>query len=206
MSHPEPPKSKRVHKPAEQRRSEILREATRIFAERGYQVADMQAVADAAGVGKGTVYRYFPTKEELFTQALTYNLERLKEAVEDARQRPEDPLEQLKEAFRAYLVFFEQNPDLIELFVQERAEFRASFQSSLYFSYMMSGHEEWEAMFQRIQERYPFRAIDIEELMNVCGDLMHGAVVLSHTPLERKPLSQRFDAVFDIYLHGIMAS
>lgn len=197
-------KPKRVHKPAEQRRTEILAVATRIFAERGYQVADMQAVADAAGVGKGTVYRYFPTKEALFTETLHHNLEALRQSVDRARRQPEDPLEQLREGMRAYLLFFEKNPDLIELFIQERAEFRTECQNSLYFSYMLAGREDWVAMFEQIAARHPVRAIDTQEWMEVCGDLMHGAVVLSHTPLPRKPLSERFDTIFDIYLHGIL--
>ncbi|WP_024462435.1 TetR/AcrR family transcriptional regulator [Marinimicrobium sp. LS-A18] len=200
----DPEKPKRVHKSAEQRREEILTVATRIFAERGYQVADMQAVADAAGVGKGTVYRYFPTKEALFTEALRFNLETLKASIEHAREQPEDPLEQLREGMRAYLLYFEKNPDLIELFIQERAEFRTECQNSLYFSYMLAGREDWVAMFERIAERHPVRDIDAQEWMEVCGDMMHGAVVLSHTPLPRRPLSERFDRIFDIYLHGIL--
>jgi len=200
----EPEKPKRVHKSAEQRREEILTVATRIFAERGYQVADMQAVADAAGVGKGTVYRYFPTKEALFTEALRFNLETLKASIEQAREQPEDPLEQLREGMRAYLLYFEKNPELIELFIQERAEFRTECQNSLYFSYMLAGREDWVAMFERIAERHPVRDIDAQEWMEVCGDMMHGAVVLSHTPLPRRPLSERFDRIFDIYLHGIL--
>lgn len=200
----DPEKPKRVHKSAEQRREEILTVATRIFAERGYQVADMQAVADAAGVGKGTVYRYFPTKEALFTEALRFNLETLKASIERAREQPEDPLEQLREGMRAYLLYFEKNPELIELFIQERAEFRTECQNSLYFSYMLAGREDWVAMFERIAERHPVRDIDAQEWMEVCGDMMHGAVVLSHTPLPRRPLSERFDRIFDIYLHGIL--
>lgn len=200
----EPEKPKRVHKSAEQRREEILTVATHIFAERGYQVADMQAVADAAGVGKGTVYRYFPTKEALFTEALRFNLETLKASIERAREQPEDPLEQLREGMRAYLLYFEKNPELIELFIQERAEFRSECQNSLYFSYMLAGREDWVAMFGRIAERHPVRDIDAQEWMEVCGDMMHGAVVLSHTPLPRRPLSERFDRIFDIYLHGIL--
>ncbi len=196
--------SKRVHKPAEKRRADILRVATRIFAERGYKVADMQAVADAAGVGKGTVYRYFPTKETLFVETLKYNLDRLKDDIRKARSKTEDPLEQLKAAMVAYVSFFERNPLLIELFIQERAEFRREAQSSLYFSYMMEGKEEWAELFRQISEKYPLRDIDLQEIMCTCGDLLHGAMALSCSPLERKPLTERIDALLDIYLYGIL--
>lgn len=200
---PENLKPKRVHKPAEERQAEILAAATKIFAERGYQVADMQAVADAAGVGKGTVYRHFATKEILFTQALKHNLDALRQEVEQARLRPEDPLEQLREGMRAYLTYFEKNPNLVELFIQERGEFRNKT-DSLYFAYMLAGRDEWVEMFHQIASRHRLRDVDLDELMETCGDIMHGAVALSLAPLPRKPLSQRFNALFDIYLHGIM--
>jgi AcrR family transcriptional regulator len=46
------------------RREEILAAATRIFAQLGYRNTDVQIVADQLKVGKGTVYRYFPSKRE----------------------------------------------------------------------------------------------------------------------------------------------
>jgi AcrR family transcriptional regulator len=47
-------------------REELLRSAERVFAERGYAGASMSAIAAAAGVSTGNVYRYFETKDALF--------------------------------------------------------------------------------------------------------------------------------------------
>jgi AcrR family transcriptional regulator len=44
----------------------ILRIASRVFARRSYHLVNMDAVAKSAGVGKGTLYRYFPSKEDLY--------------------------------------------------------------------------------------------------------------------------------------------
>jgi AcrR family transcriptional regulator len=46
--------------------STILRVAAQIFAEHGYQAASMDAIAECAGIAKGTVYLYFRSKQELF--------------------------------------------------------------------------------------------------------------------------------------------
>ena len=71
------------------KRQAILDQAIHTFAEVGFGRADVQVIADRAGVGKGTVYRYFKSKEDLFW-ATTYDvllrLERcLDEAAESAK-------------------------------------------------------------------------------------------------------------------------
>lgn len=56
---------RRVVKPADERRREILRAAAQLFAGRGYDVSTVQAIAANAGVAAGTVYLYFPSKEAI---------------------------------------------------------------------------------------------------------------------------------------------
>src|SRR5205809_668753 len=60
----QPRKRGRPPKPglAESRREQILAAATELFAREGFAQTDLQQVADALGIGKGTVYRYFPSK------------------------------------------------------------------------------------------------------------------------------------------------
>ncbi|MCY1004056.1 TetR family transcriptional regulator [Nannocystis pusilla] len=55
---------------ASDRRAAILDAAARLFLERGFEGADVQAIARAAGVGKATVYQYFAGKSELFVECL----------------------------------------------------------------------------------------------------------------------------------------
>ncbi|MDQ3987169.1 MAG: TetR/AcrR family transcriptional regulator, partial [Actinomycetota bacterium] len=56
---------RRVIKPPDQRRREILEAATELFRDRGFESTTVQAVAAAAGVAAGTVYLYFPSKEAI---------------------------------------------------------------------------------------------------------------------------------------------
>ena len=58
------------------RREQILGAAVRVFSERGFQVAKMQEVANAAGVSNGTVYNYFCSKDELLLALLSQLAER----------------------------------------------------------------------------------------------------------------------------------
>src|SRR6476646_10088297 len=66
------------------RPAEILSAALDCFAERGFAATRLDDVAARAGVTKGTLYLYFPGKEELFKalvrQELLPNVERLEAA------------------------------------------------------------------------------------------------------------------------------
>ena len=56
---------KRIRKLPEERRQEILDAAVRLISERGYNGTSIQDVADAVGVTKQGVLRYFPSKDNL---------------------------------------------------------------------------------------------------------------------------------------------
>ena len=49
-----------------QKRSQIIAAATAVFARKGYSRCRIIEVAEAAGIGKGTIYEYFRSKEDLF--------------------------------------------------------------------------------------------------------------------------------------------
>lgn len=48
------------------KRRDIVRHAADVFARTGYHESKMQEIATAADIGKGTIYEYFRTKEQLF--------------------------------------------------------------------------------------------------------------------------------------------
>ena len=56
--------------PREQRRSQLLRLATEVFTEKGYQATSMDDIASAAGVTKPVLYQHFRSKESLYVEVL----------------------------------------------------------------------------------------------------------------------------------------
>jgi TetR/AcrR family transcriptional repressor of mexJK operon len=55
---------------AEQKQVTIVQAALNLFLEQGYAATSMDTVASLAGVTKQTIYRYYPSKEELFTAVM----------------------------------------------------------------------------------------------------------------------------------------
>ncbi|HKU24602.1 MAG TPA: TetR/AcrR family transcriptional regulator [Candidatus Sulfotelmatobacter sp.] len=66
----------------DERPAEILGAAIDVFAERGFAAARLDEVAQRAGVVKGTLYRYFATKEEMFKAVVHQTLAAHLETVE----------------------------------------------------------------------------------------------------------------------------
>lgn len=62
---------------AELRRSEILVAATKVFASKGFEATRMEDIAAAAGLAKGTLYRYFESKDEVYQATVEQALSKL---------------------------------------------------------------------------------------------------------------------------------
>ena len=85
----------------QERRQKILGAAAELFGTQPYDNVQMRDVAARAEVGKPTLYRYFPSKEELFLEVFKSGLDRLETeiaAILDAQEQPRRALERLLRA------------------------------------------------------------------------------------------------------------
>lgn len=98
------------------RRSEIIRAAVSVFAERGYFAARMREVAERAGVADGTLYLYFKGKEDLLVSILEeYAAAFLVRAVRDCEDVA-DPVEKLRRVVERHLVSMQADRALAHVF------------------------------------------------------------------------------------------
>lgn len=101
-------------------RQRILDAALEVFSEKGFHVATMDEVADQAGLGKGTLYRYFANKETLFNELVRQRLEELEAKARTVLDGQDDVLTMIEKYIRVYFEFFDRNERLYRLIVQER--------------------------------------------------------------------------------------
>ncbi len=87
-------------------RQNILRSAEDIFTRHDYHEVLMEDVARACGVGKGTVYRYFPSKRALYLGVMFEGVERLQQALRAALDNPVTPVRKIESAVRCVLGHF----------------------------------------------------------------------------------------------------
>ncbi len=194
--------ARRQRKSAEQRREDILVAAGKVFARHGFRCAEVQQIADLAGIGKGTIYRFYTTKDELFKAAVEAAMQRLTGKVDTAIEHVDDPLEQLRAAFHAYIEFFRDHPEVVELFVHERAELRGS--KPLYFVYSEARRLRWVGICQQLIDARDCRVTDAGLILDALANLAYGSVFVSRVSGRGNLPDDEVEKLFDLLFHGIL--
>jgi AcrR family transcriptional regulator len=156
-------------------RDDILAVAANEFAEWGYHGTDMARVADALRRGKGTLYRYFRSKEELFLAAVDLGLRRLREAVDAGTDEATGPRERVARAISTCLTFFDANPEFAELLIQGRAEFPDHMRRT-WRTHRDTALGAWQELYCGPTAQDCVRPMPAERSLDVVGALVCGAV------------------------------
>lgn len=88
------------------KRNAILAGARAVFGERPFEEVLVDEVARRAGVGKGTLYRYFSSKEDLYVGMVVAGLGELQIRINEALAKTSDPEEKLLVLGRETLAHF----------------------------------------------------------------------------------------------------
>ena len=105
----------------EERRRAILVAAERLFAGGRFDEVLMDDVAAAAGVAKGTIYRYFADKESLYLTVLTEGFEELQRQIR-SEAASADPVARLEHTVRAVVRYMNRNRHLFRLMGRDEGE------------------------------------------------------------------------------------
>ena len=185
------------------RREEILDAATELFAEHGYSDAVTQALAERLGVGKGTLYRHFPSKRELFLASVDRVMRRLREHVDGKVGGIADPLDRIAAAVRWFLEFFEGHPKYVELLVQERALFKDRTRPT-YVAHREVNAARWHDVYRLLIVEERVRDVPPDRLTEVVGNLCYGTVFTNYFAGRQKPSEAQAHDIMDVVFHGIL--
>jgi len=107
--------SDRQQKKAESRRR-ILESARAIFFRDGFMAANLDEVAEKAGVAKGTLYRYFESKADLYVAVLADNGKVFTEKIALVVSDEGSAVEQIWDIANFYFDHWTRNPDYFQIF------------------------------------------------------------------------------------------
>jgi AcrR family transcriptional regulator len=186
------------------RREEILETATALFAEQGFSDAVTQALAERLGVGKGTLYRHFPSKRALFLAATDRVMRKLQDCVSSNVAGIEDGLERIERGVATFLQFFADHPSFVELLIQERAYFKDRKRPT-YFEHREINIQRWKQLYRDLMTAGRLREMPVERITTVLSNVLYGIMVTNFFNGQPAPADVQAREILDIIFLGVLS-
>ncbi len=95
----------------ETKKQQIIQTAMAVFKDKGYFSASMKEIADACGMAKGSIYKIFPSKEDLFTEVFEACHQTMFEKAKELDRQQENviPKEKLRKKIEFLLQYMLEN-------------------------------------------------------------------------------------------------
>lgn len=187
------------------RRNEIVAVATRLFAELGYNACEMDRVSNELQIAKGTLYLYFPGKQSLFFACVDHGMQELQATLQAVLEQDDDPFRCTAKSIWAFLQFFDQHPEHIELLIQERAIFRDRAQPT-FFVYRNARRARWRDIYQQMIDSGRLRNdLSVDDLLDAMSNVLYGAIFTNYFAGLSVPLCQQYRALVELTFRGVLS-
>ncbi|QBJ95602.1 TetR/AcrR family transcriptional regulator [Rhodococcus sp. ABRD24] len=102
---------------------QMMEQATRLFAEKGFASTTLQDIADATGLTRPALYHYVANKDELLSRLVSESTETPATLLHEINERAElGPTEKLRQMATAIALHQAQGPDRFRLIIRSEAE------------------------------------------------------------------------------------
>jgi TetR/AcrR family transcriptional regulator len=160
----------------ENRRAGILKAARGVFARQGYADTVVDDIAERAGIGKGTLYLYFKSKEEIFLAALTEDARRLEDLTRERMQASATWQEKLQAYVDVRLEYLDSNEDFVRIYLAEIRSMmvRGRKMSSDFFQCVRESEDHLSQVFAAAIAKGEIRQVDPAMAALTLSDLIRG--------------------------------
>ena len=207
------PRQRRARR-KEARPGELLDAALQLFVEKGFAATRVEEVAARAGVSKGTLFLYFPSKEELFNAVVRENLAgRFTEWNEEFDQFSGDSAELVRYALHTWWERIGMTPasGITKLVMSEAGmfpEIAAFYQQEV----VGPGHALLKRIVQRGIDRSEFRPLNVDYTVYSLIAPMIFLLMWKHSMTPCAPASEKIDPItfidnqVDLLLRGMLVA
>jgi AcrR family transcriptional regulator len=191
----------------EEVREAILDAADRLLARYGYRKMTVEDIAREAGIGKGTVYLHFPSKEEVVLSRVDRMVERLKERLWAVARSDADAAIRLRLMLLTRVLF---RFDSVQHYTQSLDDVMAAVRPGLLARRRSYFDDEAQIFAEVLNEGRDIGEFAFDDALSTAYALLHATNSLLPYSLstaelgEREELKDRVTRIADLILHGLL--
>jgi AcrR family transcriptional regulator len=185
------------------RNAEILEAARKVFAKNGFSGTSVEAIAQEAGMAKGTVYLYYSSKQEIYSAALKNGLVALCSELRRQIEAAGTVEDKIRAFVETKLFFFEQHKDFFRIY---HAEFGNSIASPPRTSFLEPLLEQLQMLKDILQEgsaQQKIREVALEPAASAIFDVTRGAITQRLLGYSQLSIQEEIDFLCDFIWKGI---
>ena len=190
------------------RRAQILDEAVKLFAAKGFHETTMAQIAEASGFSIGSLYHFFRGKEELYSVMVMEKVRMMYDEIMGSVSREPSIHGKIKALVRSHFAYVEHHIDFYRLLVGHESGLRSEGLKKLRDSILDEHrkHVGWiEALLREGIRQQVLRALDTKSLASaLVGIIAYSKFAWIMNPSGASLLG-KVDDVLDVFLRGAAA-
>lgn len=190
------------------RRADILKAATRVFAEKGFHKATMSDIAKQAEYAVGTIYLYFKDKQALYLALTDEKVDELIKRVKERVTNVSGGMEKIKALVEEELAYFEENDDFFRIYFSQGSLDRWAIKdkpSRETVEKMMNFLDYISGIIKKAQDENVIKnKLDPKRTAHLLGGMIKSVVIpwLKDKPAKGESLKGLSGFILDVFLNG----
>ena len=188
---------------SEFRSAEILEAARKVFARKGYTGATVDDIAEAAGLAKGTLYLYFPSKREVYLEALKQGLAALIEETRRNIEAAPTAAEKIRAFIATRIRYSEENRDFVAIYHAEFAHMGLDYLSHEFRDLYRKQIRTLEALLRGAAEQGQVRPVRAEAAAVPLYEMTRGLAMQRLLGWSKATAEADIDLLFELIWRGL---
>ena len=188
-----------------QRRQAIMEAAAKLFADLGYSSCEMERVTSELGIAKGTLYLYFPGKQELFFACVDLGHEADATGRAAAADSTFGTVRAHRPRYPRLPGVLRTAPALRRIADSRAGDFQGP-QAAHLFEYRQANRGKWRQIYVELIAAGRLRAdLSPDRIVDTIGALLYGTMFTNHFVGRAVPLDEQARAILEIIFRGLLS-
>jgi AcrR family transcriptional regulator len=187
------------------RRAEILDQAEKIFAAKGFHDVTMAEIANASGFSIGSLYQFFKGKEHLYTTMISEKIDLMYDKIQREVKSTDSLTDKIAALIDTHLHFVENNADFCRIFLRGENEALSEIMTSMR-QKLITDYYQHISFIERILKNGVksglLRSLPPRDMASALSHLIRAASVDWLLVPSKEPLSSKREFILDIFLNG----